>query len=116
MDRTGSDLHLSMTTHDRAEMEVRKVNLDQVSVPEEVWNAPYTPPPEVKKDIDSEAMVVAEVVKVLEVILAGLGVIDQVRIAMNRIIAGIELNIVILLGSQRIPFVAIEVKKPVRTR
>jgi hypothetical protein len=95
-------------------MELRKVDLDQVSVPEEVWNAPYTPPPEVKKDIDSEAMVVAEVVKVLEAILAGLGVIDRVRIATNRIIAGIEIDIVFLLGSQRIPFAAIEVKKPGR--
>jgi hypothetical protein len=61
-------------------------------------------------------MIVSQTTKILEVVLYGMGIHDLVSIAMNRIIAGIECDIVLLYGSQRIPCSAIEVKKPGRQR
>lgn len=47
----------------------------------------------------------------LEAVLKGLGLENIVTVALNRMIAGTECDIVLLYGSQKIPFSSIEVKK-----
>jgi hypothetical protein len=98
--------------HDPATTEERKVNLEQIRLPDKFWDATFAPPLQEEKGVHSEAMVVVEVTNILQAILIGLGIADRVRIANNRMVAGLELDIVLLLGSQYLPFAAIEVKKP----
>jgi hypothetical protein len=56
-------------------------------------------------------MVVARAVEIIQALIVGLGLVDLVHISTNRIVAGVELDIVLLFGPQRIPFAAIEAKK-----
>ena len=111
VDRTATAPHFS-DAHEMAEMECVQVDLDKVILPPAVWKAPYTPSQDVQKSVHSEAMVVSEAAKMIEAILVGLGLGKRVSVATHRVIAGIECDITLLIGSQLIPFAAIEVKKP----
>jgi hypothetical protein len=110
VDRTASAPHCASKTHMKSKLESKVVALQ--ALPDSVWNAPYTPPAEkTEVTVDSEAMVVARVVEIIQALITGLGSAELVHVATNRIVAGVELDIVLLFGSQRIPFAAIEVKK-----
>jgi hypothetical protein len=110
VDRTASEPHCASETHARSKLESRVVELQELS--DEVWDAPYIRPVQKKEvTVDSEAMVVARVVEIIQALIVGLGFKELVHVATNRTVAGVELDIVLLFGSHRIPFAAIEVKK-----
>ena len=111
VDRTATTPHFS-PTHDKAAMKYVPFELNNVNPPPALWKAPFTPPQDVGKSVHSEGMVVSEAAKIIEAVLVGLGLGKCVTIATHRIIAGVECDIVLLVGSQLIPFAAIEVKKP----
>jgi hypothetical protein len=108
VDRTASKPHSASETHSKSVLESTIVSLDEY--PEKVWDARYIRPVEGNEvNVDSESMVVANVVLILEALFVGFGIKnDQVQISTQRIVA--EWDIVLLFGPQRIPFAAIEVK------
>jgi hypothetical protein len=112
VNRTASGSYIGRNTHKPVKTVKTSVELQKIDVPEEVLNSGYLRRKQLEISIHSEAMVVAEAVKIIEAVLNGLKISDSVHVAANRIICGVECDIVLLLGSQQIPFAAIEVKKP----
>jgi hypothetical protein len=112
VDRTNSEPHIARNTHKPARTVETSVDLQNICLPAEVLKACYLRPEDKEISVHSEAMVVAETVKIIEAVLRGLNLSNFVRVATNRIVAGVECDIVLLLGSQLIPFAVIEVKKP----
>ena len=111
VDRTATTPYFS-PMHDKAAMKYVQFALNNVNPPPALWKAPFIPPQDVEKSVHLEGMVVSEAAKIIEAVLVRLGLGKCVTIATHRIIAGIECDIVLLVGSQLIPFAAIEVKKP----
>jgi hypothetical protein len=112
VDRTNSDPHIYRGTHAPAKTTTRNIELSSVELPDSIWQAPYTRSHENEVSIDSEAIVISQITSILGAVLDGMGIRDLVSIATHRTVAGIECDIVLLYGSQRIPFSVIEVKKP----
>jgi hypothetical protein len=111
VDRTNSKPHCASKTHRKSKLIASNINVKEF--PDEAWNASYTSPTDEKEfNVDSETMVVDPAVRILQALIVGLGLKQLVYVSSNRVVAGVELDIVLLYGSQRIPFAAIEVKKP----
>jgi hypothetical protein len=64
---------------------------------------------------DSEIHAQSHVVTILKSVLAGLKLTDVVEIVLNRTLAGSECDILLVYKPNRLPFSAIEVKKPANT-
>jgi hypothetical protein len=113
LDRTSSVPHCASETHKKSKLIKSTINVKKF--PDEAWNAPFTSQTDKEEfSVDSESMVVELAVRILQALIVGLGLKEQVYVSTNRVVAGVELDIVLLFGSQRIPFAAIEVKKPGR--
>jgi hypothetical protein len=112
VDRTASQPHIGRNKHKPVNTVETNVELQNICLPEKILNAGYLRPKDNEINVHSEAMVVAEAVKIVEAVLEGLELSEFVHVATNRIITGVECDIVLLFGSQLIPFAVIEVKKP----
>jgi hypothetical protein len=110
VDQTASEPRCAFKTHNKSKLESTVVALE--AFPDEVWDAPYIRAVEKKEvTVDSEVMIVARVVEIMQALIVGLGLKDLVDVATKRVLAGVELDIVLLFGSERIPFATIEVKE-----
>ena len=110
VDRTDSKPHCASKTHKKSMLRESKIEVTEF--PDKVWDAAYMSSTEEKEfSVDSETMVVEQAVRILQALIVGFELTELVHVSTNRVVAGVELDIVLLFGSQRIPFGAIEVKK-----
>jgi hypothetical protein len=110
VDRTDSEPHCASKTHSKSKL--IETNIELKEFPDKVWDAAYMTPTKQKEfSVDSETMIVEQAVHILQALIDGLGLGELVYVSTNTIVAGVELGIVLLFGSQRIPFGVIEVKK-----
>ena len=101
---TASDPHVKELKHRKAQ--VVRVDYDiagEIAVP---WDEAFTPP---ENSVDSEIDVQFFVVAILRSIANSVS--TEIHFAMNRRIAGIECDILLMHGNNRIPFSAVEIKK-----
>eukprot|EP00978_Attheya_sp_CCMP212_P025403 scaffold81629_cov56-Attheya_sp.AAC.1 len=115
IDSTASDPHVSKT-HTPAYKHTCFVDVANVHVDDKFWESTYRNPVEGTRSnyhtINSEQDVRAQCVILLQSIIEGLMPNQEINLAQKITVAGVECNIVLLYGTQRIPFAAIEVKKP----
>jgi hypothetical protein len=113
VDRTASQPHIP-ETHDPAVVEEvgDLFGNNNLHPPDSVWKAAFIRNKDKEISVHSESDVVHVVNSIVSSVLDGLGLKDLIRMAQNRQIAGIECDIVLLYGTQFIPFAVIEIKKP----
>eukprot|EP00978_Attheya_sp_CCMP212_P009513 scaffold22488_cov40-Attheya_sp.AAC.3 len=116
IDSTASDPHVSKT-HAPANKHTCFVNVANARVDDKFWESTFVT--EVVKgersnykSIDSEQDVQAASAILVQSIIRGLMLNQEIRLSQNRTVAGVECDIVLSYGTQKIPFAAIEVKKP----
>lgn len=68
-----------------------------------------------KVNCDSESEPVKYVTLLLEAVLQGFGLSDIIEVAMNRTLAGVECDILLIYKPNRFPFAPLEIKKPPNT-
>ena len=63
-------------------------------------------------DIHSESQVLHVMVKLFEDLIFALGIVDKIEVHSNRIIGGVECDILLVSRSNKKPIAAVEIKKP----
>jgi Family of unknown function (DUF5898) len=114
VDHTVSGAHV-----DKAHVPVDRIEteifFEQLKIGEEMWEKPvFVRPPEnaTWKAIDSEQDVVSHVKDILIAVIDGLELNGKIKVITNRFVAGTEIDILLVYGETKIPFAAVEVKKP----
>jgi hypothetical protein len=99
--------------HNPVDREEHGVDWDTQEIPEKVWSTRvFTREQEKEKIIYSKTDVVNHLVNILEAVIDGLGLRSVLSVMVQRMVAGIECDILLVYGSNLIPLGAIEVNKP----
>jgi hypothetical protein len=91
--------------------------LESSNVAATFWDAELwvTRPKNSRINCDSESFTVYYVLGILNAVLLGLGLANVVEPVVNRTLAGVECDILLVYQVNRLPFATIEVKKPTST-
>jgi hypothetical protein len=113
-DNTDTSAHSAPNSHKAVNREESTVDWATQEIPEKVWSTRvFVHEPE-KDDIriQSETAVVNHLTQILEAVIHGLGLSSVLEVLVQRMVAGIECDIIVVYGSNLISIGAIEVKKP----
>jgi hypothetical protein len=114
IDNTDTTAHSSPKNHAAADRREHTVDWDSLTVPEAVWSTPAFAcvPTMDKYRMQGENSVVNYLVVILDAVIRGLGMEGSLKVLYERVVAGIECDIILAYGSNLIPLGVIEVKKP----
>jgi hypothetical protein len=111
-DRTNSEPHHTPENHKPADTEESDI-IPALPLPPEFWKATlWARAPEKMISCDSEQRAQKQVETILESVIQGLGLDKVIEVVSNRMIGGIECDVLLVYRNNRMPFAGIEVKKP----